>query len=68
MSSFLPAGELKLVYPRYFDLSKYYRSSSKCGSLEVCIEYPEELCELHNDYSLASDEIETKKKYCLNKK
>ena len=27
----------------------------------MCFEYPKELCELHNDYLLASDKIEIKK-------
>ena len=40
--------------------------SSKGHDIEVDLEYTKTLCELHNDYSLASDKIETKKEILPN--
>ena len=37
------------------------RMCSKVYVLEIDLEYPKELCELHNDYPLAPDEIEIKR-------
>ena len=37
------------------------RMCSKVCVLEIDLEYPKELCELHNDYPLAPDEIEIKR-------
>ena len=36
-------------------------NSSEGRALEVYLEYPKELHELHNDYSLASDKIDIKR-------
>ena len=44
--------------PKEFDLNKYTKNSSNGCVLEVGLEYPKELYELHNDYPLASDKIE----------
>ena len=44
-----------------FDLNKYTSNSSKGCVLEVDLEYPKELRELHNDYPLAPDKIEIKR-------
>ena len=38
-----------------FDLTKYTGNSSKGYVLEVDLEYPKELQELHNNYPLAPD-------------
>ena len=39
-------------------MNKYTKNSSNGCVLEVDLEYPKELHELHNDYPLASDKIE----------
>ena len=58
MSKFLPTSGFKWVDPKEFDLNKYPSTSLKGYVLEVDLEYPKELYELHNDYLLVSDEIE----------
>ena len=57
MSKFLPRTSFKWIDPKKFDLNKYTSNSSKGCVLEVDLEYPKELRELHNDYPLAPDEI-----------
>ena len=47
--------------PKVFDSNKYNGNSPKVCVLEVDLEYPKELRELHNDYSLAPDKIEIKR-------
>ena len=61
MSKFLPASGFKWIDPEEFDLNKYTSSSSKGDVLKVDLEYPKELLELHNDYTLAPDKIEIKR-------
>ena len=46
--------------PKVFDLYKYTNDSSKYCILEVDLEYPKELSELHSDYLLTQDKIEIK--------
>ena len=58
MSKLLLTSGFKWVDPKEFDLNKYTSNSLKGYVLEVDLEYPKELYELHNDYLLASDEIE----------
>ena len=55
MSRFLPTSDSKWIDLIEFDLKKYTSSSSKGSALEVDLEYPKELCELHNDYFLVPD-------------
>ena len=62
MSKFLPTSGFKWIDPKEFDLNKYTSNSSKGCVLEVDLEYPKELRELHNDYPLAPDKIEIKRK------
>ena len=50
-----------MVNPKEFDWNKYTNNSSKGCVLEVDLEYPKELHELHNDYPLAPDKIEIKR-------
>ena len=50
MSKFLPTSGFKWIDPKEFDLNKYICSSCKGCVLEVDLEYPKELQELHNDY------------------
>ena len=42
-------------------MNKNTSNSSEGRALEVYLEYPKELHELHNDYSLASDKIDIKR-------
>ena len=60
-SKFLPRSGFKWVDPKEFELSKHTRNSLKDCILENDLEYPKELCELHNDYPLAPDKMEIKK-------
>ena len=61
MPKFLPTSGFKLIDPEQFGLNKYSSNSSKGCVLEVDLEYPKELRELCNDYSLSPDKIEIKK-------
>ena len=61
MSKFLPTSGFKWIDPKDFDSNKYSSNSSKGCVLEIDLEYPKELCELHNDYPLAPDKMEIKK-------
>ena len=50
------------------DLAKYKEDSTKGLMLEVDLEYPQELHDLHNDYSLAPEQMKVTKEmlspYC----
>ena len=59
MSKFFPASGFKWI-DKKFDLNKYTSNSSKGCVLEVDFEYSKELRDLHNDYPLTLDKIETK--------
>ena len=48
MSKFLPTSGFKWIDPKEFDWSKYISNRSKGCVLEVNLEYPKELHELHN--------------------
>ena len=58
MSKFLRTSGFKRIDPKEFDLNKYTSNSSKWCVLEVDLEYPKGLRELHNNYPLAPDKIE----------
>ena len=58
MSKFLPASGFNRQILKSLTLNKYTNNSSKDCVLEVDLECPKELQELHNDYPLASDKIE----------
>ena len=60
MSKFLPTNGFKWIEPKEFDLNKYTSNISKGCVLEVGLEYPKELNELHNDYPLAPDKTKIK--------
>ena len=49
-----------------FDVNKYTSNSSKGCILEVDLEYPEELKELHNFYPLAPGKTEIKREMLSN--
>ena len=57
MARFLPRDGFKWIDPTQFDLNKYTRKSSKGCVLEVDLEYPKELRELHNECPLAPDKM-----------
>ena len=59
--SFFPTSGFKWIDYKEFDLNKYTRNSSKGCVIEVDLEYPKQLRELHNDYALAPDKIEIKR-------
>ena len=61
ISKFPPTSGFKWINPSVFDLNKYTSNSSKKCVLEADLDYPKELRELHNDYTLASDKIEIKR-------
>ena len=61
MSTFRPISGLEWIDPKEFELNKYTSNSSKGCVLEVDLEYPKELRELHNDHPLALDKIEIKR-------
>ena len=52
MSKFLPTDEFKWIDHKKFDSDKCSSRSSKASVLEVDLEYPKELHQLHNDYRL----------------
>ena len=62
MSKLLPSSGFKWRDPKEFGMNKFTTNSLKARVLKVDLEYPKELCELHNDYPLAPDKIEIKKK------
>ena len=47
-------------------MNKYTSNSSKGCVLEIDLEYPKELRELHNDYPLAPDNLEIKREMLLD--
>ena len=57
MSKFLPTSGFTWIDPKDFDSNRYKSQSLKGCVLEVDLEYPKELRELHNDYPLASDKV-----------
>ena len=55
ISKFLRTNRFKWINPKNFDSNKYSGNSSKRCVLQVDLEYPAELSELHNDYPLVRD-------------
>ena len=58
MSKFLATSGFKLIDSKEIDLNKYTINSLKGCVIEVDLDYPKELRELHNDYPLAVAKIE----------
>ena len=61
MSKFLLTSGFKWIDSKEIHLNKFTSNSSKVCVLEVDLEYPKELRELHNDYPLAPNKIDMKK-------
>ena len=60
MSQALPTGNFKWLSPKRIDkinLGKYRDDSKKGLILEVDLEYPQELHDLHNDYPLGPEKV-----------
>ena len=57
MSQYLPTGEFRWLTEEEVDLSKYHDESKEGLILEVDLEYPEEIHDLHNDYPVAAEHI-----------
>ena len=60
MSQYLPTGGFRWMTQKQIDkidLVKYKEDSKKGLILEVDLDYPEDLHDLHNDYPLAPEKI-----------
>ena len=60
MSQYLPTGGFEWLSPKQIEkinLGKYTKNSNKGMILEVDLEYPQELHDLHNDYPLAAEKL-----------
>ena len=60
MSQYLPTGGFKWLSPKQIEkinLGKYTDDSKKGLILEVDLEYPQELHDLHNDYPLGPEKV-----------
>ena len=66
MSKFIPTSGFEWIDAKESDLNKYTSNSSKGCVLEFDLEYPKELRELHNNYSLTPDKIEIKREMLSN--
>ena len=64
MSQYLPTGGFRWMTEKQtnnIDLAKYNDNSKKGLILEVDLEYPKELHDLHNDYPLAAEKVKVNK-------
>ena len=69
MSQYLPTGGFKWLKQNKIDnldLKKYDKENKKGIILEVDLEYPEKLHDLHNDYPLAAEKIKVEKSMLSN--
>ena len=73
MSQYLPTGGFRWMTQKQIDkidLAKYKEDSKKGLILEVDLEYPEELHNIHNDYPLAPEKVKVTEsmlsEYCQN--
>ena len=73
MSQYLPKGGFRWMTQQQInkiDLAKYKEDSEKGLILEVDLEYPEELHDLHNDYPLGPEKVKVTNdmlsEYCKN--
>ena len=64
MSQYLPTGGFRWMTQKQIDnidLDKYKEDSKKGLILEVDLEYPKELHDIHNDYPLGPEKVKVKK-------
>ena len=64
MSQYLPTGGFRWMTEKQInniDLAKYKEDSEKGLILEVDLEYPKELHDIHNDYPLGPEKIKVTK-------
>ena len=64
MSQYLPTGNFKWLSENHIekiDLAKYDDDSKKGIILEVDLQYPEKVHDIHNDYPLAAEKIKVTK-------
>ena len=66
MFKFFSTSNSKWIDPKDFNSNECNSNSSKGWVLEVDLEYPKKLRELHNDYPLPPDRIEIKKEMQSN--
>ena len=73
MSQYLPTDGFRWVTEKQIDkldIAKYREDSKKGLILEVDLEYPEELHDLHNDYPIGPEKVKVTKnmlsRYCKN--
>ena len=69
MSQYLPTGRFRWMTEKQIDkidLAKYTEDSNKGLILEVDLEYPKELHDLHNDYPLAAEKVKVNKDMLSN--
>ncbi|XP_068720420.1 uncharacterized protein [Montipora capricornis] len=69
MSQYLPTSGFKWLAKNQIDkidLAKYKEDSNKGLILEVDLEYPKELHDLHNDYPLATEKVKVNKDMLSN--
>ena len=69
MSQYLPTGGFKWLKQNKIDnldFKKYDKENKKGIILEVDLEYPEKLHDLHNDYPLAAEKIKVEKSMLSN--
>ena len=68
MSQYLPTGGFRWMTQKEIDktnLAKYEEDTKKGLILEVDLEYPEELHNLHNDYPLAPEKVESNGRHAI---
>ena len=69
MSQYLPTGGFKWLNEEFLLLDDYTDDSDKGLILEVDLEYPKELHDLHNDYPLAPEKVKVERDmlstYCV---
>ena len=68
MSQYLPTGNFKWLSQKKMDrlnLAAYAKDSEKGLILEVDLDYPKQLHDLHNSYPLAPEQIKEQKKYVV---
>ena len=61
MSQYLPTGGFKWLNEEFLLLDDYTDTSDKGLILEVDLEYPDELHDLHNDYPLAPEKVKVER-------